>query len=152
MHPTHWLISTQVVAFHEAARVDARIGALAHSCALFYRVLERVGARTGDPRSVDDAIRSCRGGGAVLVRVAEARGDAIALRLAFCLGKALLQLMVDMILKFSSAIATARACLANSGVLFRVDRGARRRRAGREREDDEGSFAGHSSLVGQLFW
>ena len=84
----------------------------------------------------------------MLVRVAEACGDVIALRLAFGLGKALLLLLIDLVSKFSSAIATARADLADGAVLFRVDRGARRRRAGREREDDEGSFAGHISLVG----
>ena len=145
VHPTHWLISTQVVAFREAARVDARIGALAHSCALFYRVLERVGARTGDLRSVDDAIRIRQGGGAGLVRVAEARADAVALGLALRLRKAQLVLAVDLVA--TPAVATARAGLGNRCVLVRVNLVGRRRRAGRERED-EGSFAGHISLVG----
>merc|ERR1719271_339426 len=45
------------------------------------------------------------------------------------------------------ADATSRAGLGNRCVLVRVNRGARRRRAGRDREDD-GSFDGHISLVG----
>ena len=71
------------------------------------RVLERVGARAGNAWSVDEAIRLRHIACAGLVRVAEARGDVIALRLAFGLGKAQLVLAVDIIA--APAIATARA-------------------------------------------
>ena len=90
-----------------AARVYARVGARSEGFALLLRVLERVGARAGNTWSVDEAIRLRRVACAGLVRVAEARGDVIALRLAFGLGKALLQLLIDLVA--APAVATARA-------------------------------------------
>ena len=120
-----------VAAFGDATRAYTGLGALAEGLALFFRVLERVGTRTGEGRSIHEA-RGCRRvvvTGLIRVTYASCAAQIATLCLALCLAEARPKHAVDSVA--APAVANARAGASDNSVPLRVILGSCR--AERER-------------------